>query len=89
MFDNIDFNNENLLGKTVAKRNERLTKILEGIASLPLGNYGDNTIDVFGDAYEYLMTMYAENAGKVGGEFFTPQEVSELLVELALYGKKR
>lgn len=89
LFDNIDFNNENLLGKSVAKRNERLTKILQGIASLPLGSYGDNTIDVFGDAYEYLMTMYAANAGKVGGEFFTPQEVSELLVKLALYGKKR
>lgn len=89
LFDNIDFNNENLLGQSVAKRNERLTKILQGIASLPLGSYGDNTIDVFGDAYEYLMTMYAANAGKVGGEFFTPQEVSELLVKLALYGKKR
>lgn len=89
LFDNIDFNNENLLGKSVAKRNERLTKILQGIASLPLGNYQDNTIDVFGDAYEYLMTMYAANAGKVGGEFFTPQEVSELLVKLAIYGKKK
>lgn len=89
LFDNIDFNNENLLGKSVTKRNERLTKILQGIASLPLGSYGDNTIDVFGDAYEYLMTMYAANAGKVGGEFFTPQEVSELLVKLALYGKKK
>lgn len=87
LFDNIDFNNENLLGNSVAKRNERLTKILQGIASLPLGSYGDNTIDVFGDAYEYLMTMYAANAGKVGGEFFTPQEVSELLVKLAV-GKK-
>ncbi|MDR2769903.1 MAG: type I restriction-modification system subunit M, partial [Rickettsiales bacterium] len=87
LFDNIDFNNENLLGKTVQKRNERLTKILNGIGDLELGNYGDNTIDVFGDAYEYLMTMYAANAGKVGGEFFTPQEVSELLTKITLVGK--
>lgn len=54
------------------------------INELDLGNYQDNTIDVFGDAYEYLMSMYAANAGKSGGEFFTPQEVSELLVELTL-----
>ena len=54
---------------------------------MKLGNYQDNNIDAFGDAYEFLMSMYASNAGKSGGEFFTPQEVSELLTRLALVGK--
>ena len=54
-----------------------------------LGNFGDNSIDAFGDAYEYLMSMYASNAGKPGGEFFTPQEVSELLTRLATVGKTK
>ena len=86
LFDDIDVNS-NKLGPTVAKRNERLVKLLNGIADMRLGNYEDNTIDAFGDAYEYLMSMYASNAGKSGGEFFTPQEVSELLMRLATVGK--
>ena len=79
--------NSNKLGATVAKRNERLVKLLDAIADMKLGDYQDNTIDAFGDAYEFLMTMYAANAGKSGGEFFTPQEVSELLTRIAVYGK--
>ena len=86
LFDDIDVNS-NKLGATVTKRNERLIKILEGINELNLGNYQDNSIDAFGDAYEFLMTMYASNAGKSGGEFYTPQEVSELLTRLAVVGK--
>ena len=86
LFDDIDVNS-NKLGATVTKRNERLIKILEGINGLNLGNYQDNSIDAFGDAYEFLMTMYASNAGKSGGEFYTPQEVSELLTRLAVVGK--
>ncbi|PJC43050.1 MAG: type I restriction-modification system subunit M, partial [Candidatus Pacebacteria bacterium CG_4_9_14_0_2_um_filter_36_8] len=61
---------------------------LESIGGLRLGNYSDNTIDAFGDAYEFLMTMYASNAGKSGGEFYTPQEVSELLAEITTIGRK-
>lgn len=87
LFDDIDVNS-NKLGATVGKRNEKLVKILEGIAGIDLGKYQDNTIDAFGDAYEFLMSMYASNAGKSGGEFFTPQEVSELLTRLAIVGKK-
>ena len=87
LFDDIDVNS-NKLGATVAKRNEKLVKILDGIESIPLGNYKDNSIDAFGDAYEFLMSMYASNAGKSGGEFYTPQEVSELLTRLAIVGKK-
>lgn len=87
LFDDIDVNS-NKLGATVAKRNDKLVKILDGIASIPLGNYKDNSIDAFGDAYEFLMSMYASNAGKSGGEFYTPQEVSELLTRLAIVGKK-
>ena len=87
LFDDIDVNS-NKLGSTVPKRNERLVKILEGIASINLGKYQDNKIDAFGDAYEFLMSMYASNAGKSGGEFYTPQEVSELLTKLAIVGKK-
>lgn len=87
LFD--DFNvNSNKLGNTVEQRNKKLTELLESIGNLKLGNYADNTIDAFGDAYEYLMGMYASNAGKSGGEFFTPQEVSELLAEITTVGKK-
>lgn len=87
LFDDIDVNS-NKLGATVTKRNEKLVKILDGIANINLGNYQDNNIDAFGDAYEFLMSMYASNAGKSGGEFYTPQEVSELLTKLAIVGKK-
>lgn len=86
LFDDLDVNS-NKLGATVAKRNERLVKLLNAIGELPLGRYEDNTIDAFGDAYEYLMTMYASSAGKSGGEFFTPQEVSELLAQMTVVGK--
>lgn len=86
LFDDIDVNS-NKLGATVSKRNEKLVKILEGIAGINLGKYQDNQIDAFGDAYEFLMSMYASNAGKSGGEFYTPQEVSELLTRLAIVGK--
>ena len=87
LFDDLDVNS-NKLGETVEKRNQKLVKLLEAIGDLRLGDYGDNTIDAFGDAYEFLMTMYASNAGKSGGEFFTPQEVSELLAEITTVGKK-
>jgi len=88
LFDDIDVNS-NKLGATVQKRNEQLVKIIESIGGIELGDYQDNTNDIFGDAYEFLMTMYASNAGKSGGEFFTPQEVSELLTNIAVVGKKQ
>ena len=89
LFDDIDVNS-NKLGATVTKRNEMLVKLMNGINSMNLGNgdYNDNSIDAFGDAYEYLMGMYASNAGKSGGEYYTPQEVSELLTKITLVGKK-
>jgi type I restriction enzyme M protein len=87
LFDDIDVNS-NKLGNTVEKRNQRLAKLLESIAGLNLGKYIDQTIDAFGDAYEYLMAMYASSAGKSGGEYYTPQEVSELLAEITTVGKK-
>ena len=87
LFDDLDVNSSKL-GNTVEKRNQTLVKLLEAIGDLRLGNYSDNTIDAFGDAYEFLMNMYAANAGKSGGEFFTPQEVSELLAEITTVGKK-
>jgi type I restriction enzyme M protein len=88
LFADLDVNS-NKLGATVAKRNERLVKLMNGISEMKLGDYQDNTIDAFGDAYEYLMSMYASNAGKSGGEFYTPQEVSELLTRLTLVGKSK
>src|SRR3989338_2120594 len=87
LFDDLDVNS-NKLGNTVEQRNKQLVKLLESISELRLGNYSDNTIDAFGDAYEFLMTMYASSAGKSGGEFYTPQEVSELLAEITIVGKK-
>ena len=86
LFDDFDVNS-NKLGATVAKRNEKLCKLLDGVANMKLGNVKDHDIDAFGDAYEYLMTMYASNAGKSGGEFFTPADVSELLTRLGTVGK--
>lgn len=87
LFDDLDVNSSKL-GPTVPKRNEKLVKLLDAIGDLRLGTFSDNTIDAFGDAYEYLMTMYASSAGKSGGEFFTPQEVSELLARITVVGKK-
>lgn len=88
LFDDFDVNS-NKLGSTVQKRNEKLIKLLDGIANMNLGNYKENDIDAFGDAYEFLMSMYASNAGKSGGEYFTPQDVSELLAKIAINGRKR
>ena len=86
LFDDFDVNS-NKLGSTVQKRNERLAKLLGGVHDMNLGSVQDHDIDAFGDAYEYLMTMYASNAGKSGGEFFTPADVSELLTRLGTVGK--
>lgn len=86
LFDDFDVNS-NKLGSSVAKRNERLAKLLHGVEDMNLGDIKDHDIDAFGDAYEYLMTMYASNAGKSGGEFFTPSDVSELLTRLGTVGK--
>lgn len=88
LFDDFDVNS-NKLGSTVKKRNERLVKLMNGVGAMRLGDYRDNAIDAFGDAYEYLMGMYAGNAGKSGGEYYTPQEVSELLTRIALVGKTK
>jgi len=86
LFDDLDVNSAKL-GNTVAKRNEKLVKLLDAIGDLNLGNFADHTIDAFGDAYEYLMQMYASAAGKSGGEYYTPQEVSELLARITVVGK--
>jgi type I restriction enzyme M protein len=72
------------LGSTVIKRNQLLAKVLKTVATMDLGSrYNDTDNDTFGDTYEFLMQMYASEAGKSGGEFFTPQQVSELLARLA------
>ena len=88
LFDDFDVNS-NQLGPTVARRNERLVKLLNGIADMKLGDVSGHDIDAFGDAYEYLMGMYASNAGKSGGEYYTPADVSELLTRLGTVGKTR
>ena len=88
LFDDFDVNSSKL-GATVAKRNEKLVKLLNGIGGLNLGRIQGHSIDAFGDAYEYLMMMYASNAGKSGGEFFTPSEVSELLTRLGAVGRTK
>jgi type I restriction enzyme M protein len=75
----------NRLGNTVADKNKRLAAVLKGVAGLEFGDFADNTIDLFGDAYEYLIGNYAANAGKSGGEFFTPQHVSKLIAQLAMH----
>ena len=83
-----DFNTASTnLGETVADRNKRLVAIINGVAELDFGNFEDNQIDLFGDAYEFLISNYAANAGKSGGEFFSPQNVSKLIAQLAMYGQ--
>lgn len=86
LFEDVD-TTSNRLGGTVAEKNKRLTDILTGIAGINFGNFQNNDIDAFGDAYEYLISNYASNAGKSGGEFFTPQSVSKLLARLVMDGK--
>lgn len=87
LFDDMDVNSAKL-GGTVIERNKKLRKLIEKIGELDFGTaFQDNSIDAFGDAYEYLMTMYASNGGKSGGEFFTPQEVGELLARIVIADK--
>ena len=86
LFEDVD-TTSNRLGGTVAEKNKRLTDILKGIAEINFGDFQSNDIDAFGDAYEYLISNYASNAGKSGGEFFTPQTVSKLLARLVMDGK--
>src|SRR5690554_618882 len=78
----------NRLGNTVKDKNTRLAHVLKGVANLDFGNFEDNQIDLFGDAYEFLISNYAANAGKSGGEFFTPQHVSKLIAKLAIHGQQ-
>lgn len=72
------------LGITVADRNKVFAAVISKVKEMKLSqNLQDNEIDTFGDTYEFLMQMYAANAGKSGGEFFTPQEVSQVLARIA------
>lgn len=75
------------LGNTVESKNSRLTAVLKGVGELDFGSFADHQIDLFGDAYEFLIHNYAANAGKSGGEFFTPQNVSKLISRLAMHGQ--
>lgn len=75
----------NRLGNTVKDKNARLAAVLKGVAELDFGHFDASHIDLFGDAYEFLISNYAANAGKSGGEFFTPQHVSKLIAQLAMH----
>lgn len=76
------------LGNTVENKNNRLAAVLKGVQELNFGDFKDSQIDLFGDAYEFLISKYAANAGKSGGEYFTPQHVSKLIAQLAMHGQK-
>ena len=88
LFDDFDVNSK-AIGETVAKRNKVLVELLNGVAQMPLFSTDGINPDLFGDAYEYLMGMYAANAGKKGGQYFTPADVSELLARLGTIGKTK
>lgn len=77
----------NRLGNTVEEKNKRLAAVIKGIESLPFGRFEDNEIDLFGDAYEFIISKYASDINKTGGEFFTPQNVSCLIAKLAMHGQ--
>ena len=87
LFDAFDTTSSRL-GNTVSEKSKRLTAVLKGVAELDFGDFQDSQIDLFGDAYEFLISNYAANAGKSGGEFFTPQNVSKLIARLAMHGQK-
>ena len=87
LFEDVD-TTSNRLGGIVAEKNTRLTDILIGVSEINFGSFQHNDIDAFGDAYEYLISNYASNSGKSGGEFFTPQTVSKLLARLVMEGKE-
>ena len=86
LFDDFDVNS-NKLGPTLEQRNFKLAKLIKGIADMHLADHSDAMNDSFGDAYQFLLTMYASDAGKSGGEFFTPADASELVVRLATMGR--
>lgn len=77
------------LGNTVTDKNSRLASVLKGVSELNFGDFEENQIDLFGDAYEFLISNYAANAGKSGGEFFTPQHVSKLIAQLAMHKQEK
>jgi len=79
----------NRLGNTVKEKNSRLAAVIKGVAELNFGKFEDNHIDLFGDAYEFLISNYAANAGRSGGEFFTPQCVSKLIAKLAVLNQEK
>lgn len=89
LFTGMNFNSAQNLGTTLKERNAKLVELLDGVAKMKLGDFKSNTIDAFGDAYEFLMKMYASFAGKSGGEFFTPQEVSRLLALITTHGRQK
>ena len=91
LFNDFDLNSKGKLGATVQKRNEKLASLLNRIGDIDFGSesWGDNKSDVFGDCYEMLMSLYAANAGKSGGEYFTPQSVSNLLARISLDGRTK
>ena len=88
LFDDFDVNSK-AIGETVDKRNKVLVKLLNGVAQMPLFSTDGANPDLLGDAYEYLMGMYAANAGQKGGQYFTPADVSELLTRLGTIGKDK
>jgi len=77
------------LGNTVENKNSRLAAVLKGVEELNFGNFEDSEIELFGDAYEFLIGNYAANAGKSGGEFFTPVHVSKLIAQLAMHKQEK
>ena len=79
----------NRLGNTVKEKNKSLSAVIKGVEGLNFGRFEENHIDLFGDAYEYLISNYAANAGKSGGEFFTPQSVSKLIAKLATHNQTK
>lgn len=87
LLDDFDVNSKKL-GENVVTRNKSLVKLLRGVEEMELDGDGNNA-DVFGDAYEFLMGMYASQAGKSGGEYFTSAEVSELVTRLGTVGKTK
>jgi len=84
LFDDIDLTS-NKLGKTPDARNKLIAQVLVHLDNIDF-HLESSEIDILGDAYEYLIGMFASGAGKKAGEFYTPQMVSKLLAKLVTKG---
>ena len=88
LFSDIDLASPKL-GKTTDDKNTLISNVLIALDEIDFGVDATQEIDILGDAYEYMISQFAAGAGKKAGEFYTPQEVSQILADIVTTGKAR